>query len=615
MLLSLGMIMKILNKSLIAMGVCLSFGAYAADDRYIIQVDSANKGVVKNLAKKLGADINVEGQEFFAATFTGKDLEAVKGLLNNPHIQLIEEDAKRKLLSYNDDIGDARETQLTPYAVYQSQADLLTFQPNTEIKVCVIDSGLDRSNDDFDWASITGDDDSGTGSWDEHGGPHGTHVAGTIGAADNGFGIIGMAPGVPMHIVKVFNSDGWGYSSDLAYAAEKCSDAGANIINMSLGGGAPTTAEENAFKAFTNNGGLVLAAAGNDGNDVLSYPAGYQSVMMIGANDNNDEIAAFSQYPECTIVYNGKKGKNSQEIIDSTCVEVTAGGVNTLSTYPADMASTSVVTVGEQVIASSAMTYTSQGYVSAGVHYMGLANAVDTDANGKICIIDRGEITFDEKVLNCENSGGLAAVVVNNVDGILNGTLGEGTTSSIPAAGAALSDRDQLMAATSVTIDIANSDYGLMSGTSMATPGVAGMAALLWSNHQTCTGTQIREALKQTAFDAGASGHDNYFGYGIVKVADAHEYLLANGCDEQLAGYIELTTSVSTGRKGYSVDLEWVNATARKVDVYRNGTIISTTANDGTYTDTLDSDAYGMYTYHVCEPSSGNCSNISSESF
>ncbi len=607
--------MKILNKSLIAMGICLSFGAHAADDRYIIQVDSANKGVVKNLAKKLGAEINVEGQEFFAATFTGKDLEAVKGLLNNPHIQLIEEDAKRKLLSYSDDIGDARETQLTPYAVYQSQADQLTFQADSSIKVCVIDSGLDRSNNDFDWSNITGDNDSGTGNWDENGGPHGTHVAGTIGAADNSFGIIGMAPGVPMHIVKVFNSDGWGYSSDLAYAAEKCSDAGANIINMSLGGGAPTTAEESAFKAFTNNGGLVLAAAGNDGNDVLSYPAGYQSVMMVGANDANDDIAAFSQFPECTVVYNGKKGKNSQEIIDSTCVEVTAGGVNTLSTYPADMASISVVSVNEQVIISSAMTYSSEGDVSGAIHYMGLGDAVDTAAEGKICVIDRGSITFDEKVLNCENSGGLGAVIVNNVDGILNGTLGETTTSSIPAVGAALSDRAQLLAASNVAVEVGASDYGFMSGTSMATPGVAGMAALLWSNHQECTGSQIRDALKQTAFDAGTSGHDVHFGYGIVKVADAHNYLLENGCGAQAAGYIELTTSTATSKKGYNVNLEWVNASARKVDVYRNGTVISTTGNDGAYTDTLATDAYGMYSYQVCDQASGNCSNISSVTF
>lgn len=607
--------MKILNKSLIAMGICLSFSAHAADDRYIIQVDSANKGVVKNLAKKLGADINTEGEEFFAATFTGKDLATVKGLLNNPHIQLIEEDAKRKLLSYSDDIGDPRDTQLTPYAIYQSQADQLTLQPNDFIKVCVIDSGLDRTNNDFDWTNITGDNDSGTGNWDESGGPHGTHVAGTIGAADNGFGIIGMAPGVPMHIVKVFNADGWGYSSDLAYAAEKCTDAGANIINMSLGGGRPTTAEENAFKAFTNEGGLVIAAAGNDGNDILNYPAGYQSVMMVGANDNNDQIAAFSQFPECTIVYNGKKGKNSQEIIDSTCVEVTAGGVNTLSTYPADMAATSVLNAGEEFVPSSGFTYSSHGDVSGEVHYMGLGKEVDTNANGKICLIDRGEITFDEKVLNCETSGGIGAVVVNNVDGMLNGTLGEETTTSIPALGADLKDRELLHSATTISVEVSSSDYGFMSGTSMATPGVAGMAALLWSNHQECTGTQIRDALKQTAFDAGASGRDNYFGYGIVKVADANEYLSANGCGEQAAAYIELATSTYTAKQGQKVDLEWSNATARKVDVFRNGVIISTTSNDGVFTDTLASDAYGMYTYQVCDQSSGNCSNISSVSF
>ena len=69
---------------------------------------------------------------------------------------------------------------------------------------------------------------------------------------------------------------------------------------MSLGGGGANSTEENAFNNFTNNGGLVLAAAGNDGNSVRSYPAGYASVMMIGANDANNQIASFSQYPSCS---------------------------------------------------------------------------------------------------------------------------------------------------------------------------------------------------------------------------------------------------------------------------------------------------------------------------
>ncbi|MGR5068373.1 MULTISPECIES: S8 family serine peptidase [Vibrio] len=606
--------MKLINKTLIAASICLSFNAYAADDRYIIQVDSANKGVVKNLAKKLGANINVEGEAFFSATFAGKDLATVKGLLNNPHIKLIEEDAKRELFSYSDDIGDARETQITPYAIYQSQAQALTLQANTGMKVCVIDSGLDRSNADFEWQYITGDDDAGTGSWDQHGGPHGTHVAGTVGAADNGFGVIGMAPGVPMHIIKVFNAEGWGYSSDLAYAAEKCQAAGANIINMSLGGGRPNSTEENAFKDFTAAGGLVLAAAGNSGNDVRSYPAGYESVMMVGANDANDDIAVFSQFPPCTTVYTGKRGKDKEQIIDSTCVEVTAGGVNTFSAYPADMAVTSVLNADEQTVSSTGLDNSSQGYVSGDVHFMGIADAIDSNAAGKICLIDRGVISFNDKVMNCEASGGIGAVVVNNVEGMLYGTLGEETTSTIPAVGTDLKDRDVLHAATNLSVDISNSDYGFMSGTSMATPAVSGLAALLWSNHAECTGNDIRDALKQTAFDAGASGRDDYFGYGIVKIADAHQYLLTNGCNAAPVVDIQLSTETYTSKRGEKVDLTWSGATTSKVNVYRNGAVISTTGNDGTFTDTLG-DAYGMYTYQVCEQSSSNCSDLSSVSF
>ncbi len=55
-----------------------------------------------------------------------------------------------------------------------------------------------------------------------------------------------------------------------------------------------------------------------------------------------------------------------------------------------------------------------------------------------------------------------------------------------------------------------------MSGTSMATPAVSGIAALVWSNHSGCTGTEIRDALKATAQDQRAAGRDDYFGYGIV---------------------------------------------------------------------------------------------------
>ncbi len=589
--------------SLIAAGLALSsFSALADNDRYIIQVDNNAKGIVKALAKQSGAEIHVDADGFIAATFSGKSLDDVKGLLNNPHVKLVEADQKRVPLAlFNDDAGDPTQTQLTPYAVYQSQADQVVFDSNAGMKVCVIDSGLDSSNADFNWSAITGDNDPGTGNWFENGGPHGTHVAGTIGAADNGFGVVGMAPGVDMHIIKVFNASGWGYSSDLAQAAQLCSQAGANIINMSLGGGGSNSTEENAFKDFVAGGGLAVAAAGNDGNSVRSYPAGYSSVMMIGANDADNNIADFSQYPSCTT------GRGKRVTTDETiCVEVTAGGVDTLSTYPAGGASLSSMSADGVGFASSAMENT--GTASAATYFLGLGDAVDSGAAGKVCVIDRGSVSFYDKVNNCELSGGVGAVIINNEPGMLYGTLGDTNNTSIPAVGAAFEDRT-----------IGASDYGYMSGTSMATPAVAGIAALVWSNHPTCTGEEIRSALKATAMDAGAAGKDDFFGYGIAQAADMNAYLTQNGCaggngggtgggDTGGTGELTLTATGYKVKGAQRVDLSWADATSSNVDVYRDGTVIATTANDGAYTNALSSKGGATYSYQVCEAGTTTCS-------
>jgi hypothetical protein len=158
--------MKIFKTSIVALALSAAFVVHADDNRYIIKVDAQHKGVVKALAKKLNAQLNVDGNGFFSATFAGKNLDQVKGLLNNPHIQLIEEDQRRMPLSiYSDDAGDPMVTQITPYALYQSQANQVTFNSNAGIKVCIIDSGLDRTNTDFNWNNITGDNDSGTGRY------------------------------------------------------------------------------------------------------------------------------------------------------------------------------------------------------------------------------------------------------------------------------------------------------------------------------------------------------------------------------------------------------------------------------------------------------------------
>lgn len=608
---------KTIKPTLAASLVALSFTAMAdnSENRYIIQVENNSKGIVKALARQAGGEIKVDANGFIAATFDGKSLAEVKGLLNNPHVKLIEADqVRRPMALYNDDAGDPSTTQITPYAVYQSQANQVPFNASAGMKVCVIDSGLDSSNSDFVWSGITGDNDPGTGNWFDNGGPHGTHVAGTIGAADNGFGVIGMAPGVDMHIIKVFNESGWGYSSDLAFAAQKCSEAGANIINMSLGGGGANSTEENAFTDFVANGGFVVAAAGNDGNNVRSYPAGYPAVMMIGANDANDNIADFSQYPSCT------SGRGKNVTTDETiCVEATAGGVDTLSTYPAGGATMASLSADGTGFASSAME--NSGNASGATYFMGVADAVDANAAGKVCVIDRGTVSFYDKVNNCESSGGIGAVIINNEPGMLYGTLGTTNDTTIPAVGAAQEDRSALLAAANMTVNVGASDYGFMSGTSMATPAVAGVAALVWSNHPQCSGEDIRNALKATARDAGASGNDVYFGYGIVQAADADAYLTANGCAGGGSGGDPVGGDLTLSANGYKskgtkyTDLSWGNATSTNVDIFRNGSVIVTTANDGAYTDSIATKGGGTYDYQVCEAGTNVCSATVSVTF
>ncbi|NVK22007.1 MAG: S8 family serine peptidase [Kangiellaceae bacterium] len=498
----------------------LALGSAAHAERMIVSYDSNGQGLKK------GHKVLVDGNGWFAVELDENGKSAMRG---KKGFKAMEVDAERRLMGFADSAGNPNSVQVLPYNYLQAQGDQLTLNKNAGMKVCVVDSGLARDtgetggrNNDFDFSVITGDSDSGTGDWFRDGGAHGTHVAGTIGAADNGVGIIGVAPGVDMHIIKVFNDAGWGYSSDLAQAVNKCAQAGANIINMSLGGGAANSIEENAITNFVNNGGLVLVAAGNDGNTTRSYPAGYEASMMVGGVNKDDGKYAASQYPSCT----SGRGKNATTN-ERICVEISGGGEDVLSTVPAGTGAVAAVTADGAGVAASSTTNT--GFANAAGYHMGTAEAVDSGANGKVCVIDRGNISFADKINNCGASGGVGAVVINNEPGMIYMDI-TGVTTSIPAVGAAQEDRATLIGASNVTVDATAGDYAVFSGTSMATPTVAGAAALVWSNHPSCSGEEIRAALKASAQDIGDPGHDVHFGYGIVKAKAASDYLTVNGC-------------------------------------------------------------------------------------
>ncbi|CCQ12297.1 cold-active alkaline serine protease [Pseudoalteromonas luteoviolacea B = ATCC 29581] len=458
-------------------------------------------------------------------------------------VEYVEEDLPRRLMA-----------QSQPYGISMVQADQVNDSvasaANGGKKICVIDSGLDLPHEDMgsNGGTISGTNDSGTGNWWQHGGPHGTHVAGTIAAINNGIGVRGVIGSDPsMHIIKVFNEAGWGYSSDLVSAINKCKAAGSDVVNMSLGGSGSNNTEKNGIQAAADSGMLLIAAAGNDGDatkttDIMSYPASYDSVVSVAAIDSSKNLADFSQ-------------KNSQ-------VEIAAPGVDVYSTYPTGDGSVVELSVGGTAYNSNAME--NQGTATAPLYNLGTGEAVDGGASGKICLIQRGNISFHDKVKNCQDSGGVGAIIYNNAAGSFGGTLGTSNATSIPAVTATDTDGAAMLGklGMSATINIGTGNYGNMSGTSMASPHVAGVAALVWSHHPSCTAAQIRTVLNTTAQDLGAAGRDVKFGYGLVQTKAAIDYITANGCSgtgtpPPPTGSSELTNGVAktslAGAKGEEV--------------------------------------------------------------
>ncbi|MFC4932088.1 S8 family serine peptidase [Massilia sp. GCM10023247] len=441
---------------------------------------------------------------------------ALKGLENNPNVEYIEEDVIRKPFALTTPSTGTpyASGQLVPYGIKQVQADLLSDSAAGNRKVCIIDSGYDQKHEDLSANPVTGEYDSGTGWWYTDENSHGTHVAGTIAAINNsGTGVVGVNANkqLKLHIVKVFGAAGWAYSSTLATAANKCGAAGANVISMSLGGGRSSRTEQNAFDSLQSKGVLSIAAAGNDGNTVISYPAGYNSVMMVGAVDENKQWATFSQY-------------NSQ-------VEIAGPGVSVLSTVPMGTGQEAVLTVGSTTYAPGAMEGSPVKTATAALADFGIGDTTNTAVSGKVCLIARGTVDFATKVSNCEKSGGVGAVVYNNVAGAFGGTLGT-TVTNIPSVTATDTDgaamKNQL--GQSATVGIKASNYAYFDGTSMATPHVSAVAALVWSYFPTCTGSQIRTSLTKSALDLGTAGRDTKYGFGLVQAKAAYDRIKALGC-------------------------------------------------------------------------------------
>lgn len=135
---------------------------------------------------------------------------------------------------------------------------------------------------------------------------HGTHVSGIIAAADNALGIKGVAPLAKIMPVKVLDSSGYGWSSDIATGIYYAVNNGAKIINMSLGSSLPSATLKNAVDYAVANNVLVVAAAGNSSSYTYSlYPASYDNVVSVAASNEDGYKAYFSNWGKVDITAPG----------------------------------------------------------------------------------------------------------------------------------------------------------------------------------------------------------------------------------------------------------------------------------------------------------------------
>ncbi|WML46096.1 S8 family peptidase [Neobacillus sp. PS3-40] len=250
----------------------------------------------KNIIKKFA----------FTHSYVSRLSAAQSKELNKNHAILVEKDIKVKMNGFNPVNKN--------WGANRIGAPLSNFGGLTGkgVKIGVIDTGIQRDNPQI---KVYGGYNflSNNNFYGDNNG-HGTHVAGIIAGEPGANGFSGIAPDAQLYALKVLNSFGEGYASDIIAAINWSIQNKMDIINLSLGQSEPLVALEEAVNRAYENGLLVVAAAGNEGGtNTVEYPAKYPAVISVGAVTAQDELAKYSS--------SGKE------------IEVTAPGDNILSTY------------------------------------------------------------------------------------------------------------------------------------------------------------------------------------------------------------------------------------------------------------------------------------------
>jgi subtilisin family serine protease len=420
-----------------------------------------------------------------------------------------------------------------------------TGSPN--VTVAVVDTGVAYLHTDLAqniWANTDetdgdGDDDDGNGfiddvrGWDFHDGDnnpadlngHGTHVAGTIGARGNdAFGIPGVNWTVKLMPVRVLGADGSGTNAGVTEGFDYAGDNGAKVANASLGcNGCFSQAMKDVIDAHPDT--LYVVAAGNSAanNDTTPhYPCAYTSanLLCVAATDSSDALASFSNYGATSVdlaapgvnilsTWIGGLTPLFSDGLETSFSNWTTGGTNNTWARTNEAAKTGSWSATDSPGALYLQDTNSWMSKATAVSFAGQANCavaydlridVGNDFDGDWLFIEGSTDGTTWQVVDqwYGNSGGQFFHVQSPMslfDGSSNVfvrfRLFTDAVAPLQAQGAHIDNIELGCAGAGGGV----SDYNTISGTSMATPHVAGVAGLLWAANSAATRSQVQNAL------------------------------------------------------------------------------------------------------------------------